>query len=162
MVAVSFALQADEGACSKEKAACDKSKAGACEKVKVGTCNKSTAEAKGLLSCRQEGRGSSETAGSEPEDDVVADSHCDRARSLLQPRGGDFLWRRASATHGSWLAGELASCPGPRCPPLVQARVLCAGSGAADVAGGRVSGASYHFRVALTFGCWPSRAKDVR
>ena len=55
VVAVSFALQADDGACSKDKAACDKSKAaacdkskaGACEKVKVGTCNKSTAEAKG-------------------------------------------------------------------------------------------------------------------
>jgi len=47
VVAVSFALQAGDGACSKDKAACDKSKAAACEKVKVGTCTKATAEAKG-------------------------------------------------------------------------------------------------------------------
>ena len=34
VVAVSFALQAGDGACAKNKAACDKSKAAACEKGK--------------------------------------------------------------------------------------------------------------------------------
>ena len=47
VVAVSFALQAGDGACSKDKAACDKAKVAACDKVKVGTCTKATAEAKG-------------------------------------------------------------------------------------------------------------------
>ena len=47
VVAVAFALQAGDGACSKDKAACDKSKAAACEKAKAGTCDKATAEAKG-------------------------------------------------------------------------------------------------------------------
>ncbi len=42
VVAVSFALQAGDGTCSKNKAACDKSKAAACEKGK--------AEAKGSSS----------------------------------------------------------------------------------------------------------------
>ena len=46
VMAVSFALQAGDGACSKNKAACDKSKVAAGEKVKVGTCAKGTAEAK--------------------------------------------------------------------------------------------------------------------
>jgi hypothetical protein len=47
VVAVSYALQAGDGACSKDKAACDKSKVAAGEKVKVGTCTKATADAKG-------------------------------------------------------------------------------------------------------------------
>ena len=47
VVAVSYALQAGDGACSKNKAACDKSKAAACEKAKAGTCDKATANAKG-------------------------------------------------------------------------------------------------------------------
>ena len=46
VVAVSYALQAGDGACSKDKAACDKSKAAAGEKVKTGTCDKATAETK--------------------------------------------------------------------------------------------------------------------
>ena len=47
VVAVSYALQAGDGACSKDKAACDKSKVAACEKVKVGSCTKASADAKG-------------------------------------------------------------------------------------------------------------------
>ena len=44
-VAVSFALQAGDGDCPKNKAACDKAKAPACAKAKAGTCDKSKAEA---------------------------------------------------------------------------------------------------------------------
>ena len=40
VVAVSFALQAGDGACSKNKAACGKSKTAAGEKAKTGTCDK--------------------------------------------------------------------------------------------------------------------------
>ncbi|HSA12137.1 MAG TPA: hypothetical protein P5205_17380 [Candidatus Paceibacterota bacterium] len=47
VVAVSFALQAGDGTCSKDKTACNKSKTATGEKIKVGTCNKGTAEAKG-------------------------------------------------------------------------------------------------------------------
>ena len=47
VVAVSFALQAGDGACTKNKAACDKSKAAACDKSKAGACEKSKVEAKG-------------------------------------------------------------------------------------------------------------------
>ena len=35
VVAVTYALQAGDGTCSKNKAACDKSKAAACEKSKA-------------------------------------------------------------------------------------------------------------------------------
>ena len=38
VVAVSFALQAGEGTCPKDKGACDK--AGTCEKAKAGSCDK--------------------------------------------------------------------------------------------------------------------------
>jgi hypothetical protein len=41
VVAVSFAVQAGDGACSKNKGTCDKSKAAACEKGKAeakGSC----------------------------------------------------------------------------------------------------------------------------
>lgn len=44
VMAVSFALQAGESTCPKDKTACDKSKAAACEKAKSG-CSAS-AEAK--------------------------------------------------------------------------------------------------------------------
>jgi hypothetical protein len=37
VVAVSFALQAGEGTCPKDKGACDK--AGTCEKAKAGSCD---------------------------------------------------------------------------------------------------------------------------
>lgn len=47
MVAVAFALQAGDGACTKNKAACDKSKAAACDKSKAAACEKGKAEAKG-------------------------------------------------------------------------------------------------------------------
>ena len=47
VVAVSYALQAGDGACTKDKAACDKAKAAGCEKAKAGTCDKAKAEAKG-------------------------------------------------------------------------------------------------------------------
>lgn len=43
VVAVSFALQAGDSACPKDKAACDKSKAAACDKAKAGTCDKAKA-----------------------------------------------------------------------------------------------------------------------
>ncbi len=55
VVAVSYALQAGDGDCQKNQAACaktktvacEKVKTGACDKAKVGTCDKTTAEAKG-------------------------------------------------------------------------------------------------------------------
>ena len=40
VVAVSFALQAGDGACSKDKSACSKSKVAAGETVKTGACTK--------------------------------------------------------------------------------------------------------------------------
>lgn len=43
VVAVSFALQAGDGVCSKNKAACGKSKVAACEKSKAGTKGSCTA-----------------------------------------------------------------------------------------------------------------------
>ena len=43
---VAFALQARDGDCPKNKAACDKAKAPACAKAKAGTCDKSKAETK--------------------------------------------------------------------------------------------------------------------
>jgi hypothetical protein len=47
VVALSYALQAGDSDCPKNKAACDKTKAATCEKVKTGTCDKAKAEAKG-------------------------------------------------------------------------------------------------------------------
>lgn len=40
VVVVSFALQAGDSTCPKDKAACDKSKAAACDKAKAGNCDK--------------------------------------------------------------------------------------------------------------------------
>jgi hypothetical protein len=38
VMAVSFALQAGEGVCPKDKGGCEKAKAGACEKGKAKDC----------------------------------------------------------------------------------------------------------------------------
>ena len=46
VVAVSFALQAGDGDCPKNKAACDKSKPAACEKTKAGLADKGKADTK--------------------------------------------------------------------------------------------------------------------
>lgn len=43
VVAVSFALQAGDSTCPKEKAACDKAKAAACDKSKAACCDKAKA-----------------------------------------------------------------------------------------------------------------------
>jgi hypothetical protein len=42
VVAVSYGLQAGDGTCSKDKAACDKSKVAASDKAKAGSCDKAT------------------------------------------------------------------------------------------------------------------------
>ncbi len=47
VVAAAFALQARDGDCPKNKAACDKSKAAACEKTKAGLADKGKADGKG-------------------------------------------------------------------------------------------------------------------
>ncbi len=45
VVAVSFALQAGDNTCPKDKTACDKAKAATCEKAKAGECDKAKAAA---------------------------------------------------------------------------------------------------------------------
>ena len=47
VVAVSFALQAGDGTCAKNKAACDKSKTAARAKSQAAACEKGKVEAKG-------------------------------------------------------------------------------------------------------------------
>lgn len=54
VVAVSFALQAGDSACPKDKAACDKAKAAACDKAKAANCEKAKGEAKGCCPAAKE------------------------------------------------------------------------------------------------------------
>ena len=66
VVAVSFALQAGDSTCPKEKAACDKSKAAACDKAGTAACDKAKsacpASAEAKKSCCPAGGAAKETA----------------------------------------------------------------------------------------------------
>lgn len=66
VVAVSYALQAGDSACSKNKTACDKSKAAASEKVKVGVCTKTAAEAKGCCPAGKTAQGAAKKPAPSP------------------------------------------------------------------------------------------------
>jgi len=93
-----------------------------------------------------------------------------REGALSAPGAGADLGAGSGAAEvavggGVALAAESARWPyGELCWPAdwPQGAPAQRASGAPRSRPGRVSGASYYLRVALTFGCWPSRAKDVR
>ena len=101
VVAVSFALQAGDGACSKDKAACDKSKAAACEKVKVGTCTRPRPKQRVAVPPPRRPRKQRRSRLRARRRRRSQQSFRSR-RSLLQSRGGDFCCREG------WGAREMA------------------------------------------------------